>query len=105
MPLELLLAHADDGSPILSEGLPSRLAALGPPAPPPVYPRRLRDDAVDPQSLERQQWGIIAPEGSLGDHLLELVKPLRRAREAQQNREARVYRVAARMDPLAAAAW
>ena len=46
-----------------------------------------------PDAPVDQQWALVAPKGSLGDRLLELVAPLRRKREEEQGQEALVYRV------------
>jgi hypothetical protein len=108
MSLELLLAHADDGTAVLAEGLPSHSAAEAP-APPPTAPPPpqylLREDGVYPQLLSRQRWGIVAPEGPEGDHLIGLVNRLCRARSEQQGADVVVYRVQRGMNAADAATW
>lgn len=106
MNLELLLAHADDSAPVLSEGLPLDAAASAPRPVEQQGPSYLRYDSADPSSLPEQRWGIVAPEGPEGDRLLALVEPLRKARqEGQGGAPVRVYRVPAEMSAEAAARW
>lgn len=105
MNLELLLAHADDSRPFLEGGLPLEAAADAPRPAEAAGPEHLSDGSADPNDLALQRWGIVAPEGPVGDRLLDLVAPLRRAREAAQGAAARVYRVKARMDAVEAVQW
>jgi hypothetical protein len=106
MRLELLLAHADDHSPVLDTGIPTNLVDAAKPGEGPALPATLRDDGADPNDLSRQRWGIIAPEGPEGDRLLGAIEPLSRARqEAQEGAPVRVYRVPKGMDPSAVVAW
>ncbi|WP_224366234.1 hypothetical protein [Hyalangium versicolor] len=105
MDFELLLAHADDQRPVLEEALPLHSASTQPrPAEVPSG-KVLIDAGVDPNSLPDQRWGLVVPEGPLGDRLLALIEPLRRLREAEQGAPARVYRVRPDMDALQSVRW
>lgn len=105
MNLQLLLAHAHDTTPVLEGGLPLEAAADAPRPAESAQPAHLSDISADPNDLELQRWGIIAPEGDLGDRLLDLIAPLRSAREAEQGARALVYRVKPRMDAAEAMKW
>jgi hypothetical protein len=104
--LELLLARADDYQPLLpSQSLTLGAASAGPPAQQ-AYPDSLRYDSGDPNDLVLQRWGIVAPEGEVGDRLLALIKPLQEARREQQGgAEVIVYRVPPGMDAAKAVEW
>ncbi|MFP2905476.1 hypothetical protein ACLESD_10530 [Pyxidicoccus sp. 3LFB2] len=106
MSLELLLAHADDGQPVLPTGLPMEALHL-PSKPAPLdLPERLWDVSGDHDQLSRQRWGIVVPQGPQGQLLLARVRRLREHREAQQGgRPAKVYCVPPGMDALSAANW
>jgi hypothetical protein len=104
MDLELLLAHADDQSPVLAEGLPVDSATSAVTADS-WQGEPFTDFAEDPNDLPIQRWGLIAPEGPLGDRLLDLVAPLQKQREADQGARARIYRVPPGMDMEAARRW
>jgi hypothetical protein len=105
MDLELLLAREDAGDPVLKRGLEHR-SVLKEPPPPRTEPVYLFDLMGGPDSLPEQRWGIVAPEGPRGDRLVELIRPLREAREAAQGGgRAREYRVPPGMDALAALKW
>jgi hypothetical protein len=106
MKLELLLAHADDGQPVLREGLGLESLRDAPRPGPLDLPENLWDEGGDPNQLARQRWGLVAPRGPEGERLLELVAPLRRLREeAQGGAPARVYRVGPDMDGPSAMRW
>ncbi|APR86343.1 Hypothetical protein A7982_11692 [Minicystis rosea] len=106
MGIELLLAHADDHRPVLSEGLPLGAASSSPRTEGERLPEHLRYDSADPNLLPAQRWGVIAPEGPLGDRLLGAIEPLRRARrEDQGGAEIHVYRVPPGMDAASAMRW
>jgi hypothetical protein len=105
MDLELLLAHADDARPVLEGGVPMDAANSAP------RPRERQDledfrhDGGDPNSLPEQRWGLVVPEGELGDRLLSLVEPLRKRREEQQGEPAIVFRAPPNLEGEAVAAW
>lgn len=103
--LELLLSHADDQRPILEKGLPMNAATE---APRPAVRQDLHDfrhDGGDPNSLPDQRWGLVAPEGPIGDRLLEIVAPLRKAREEQQGEPAIVFRAPPGLKDEDVGAW
>jgi hypothetical protein len=106
--LDLLLADAATGRPVLVDGLP-RVSLLR--APPPRRTRR-GDDApfldrpdASPNDLRAQRWGVVAPTGAEGDRILEALTPLLRLREVEQGAPARIYRVEHDMSPGRAVDW
>ncbi len=101
--IDLLLAHADDRTPMLP-GV-DRIAAGGAPAPEPrPRPGELWADEEAPDDLVRQRWGVVAPAGTDGDRMLDAIAPLVEHRRRQQGPVC-VYRVPARMTPGEAARW
>lgn len=90
--LELLLSHADDQHPVLENGLPMDAASTAPRPPMRQDLHDFRHDGGDPNSLPEQRWGIVAPEGPVGDRLLEIIAPLQKAREEQQGEPAVILR-------------
>lgn len=105
MDLELLLAHADDTRPVLENGLPLGAASAAPRPKERADLEDFRHDGGDPNSLPEQRWGIVAPEGPLGDELLSLIDPLRRRREEQQGEPAIVFRAPPNLEGEQVAAW
>jgi hypothetical protein len=101
--IDLLLARADDRTPMLS-GV-ERVAAGAAPAPEPrPKPDVLWADEEAPDDLVRQRWGVIAPATGDGDRLLDAIAPLVEHRRRQQG-PVRVYRVPPRMTVGEAARW
>lgn len=105
MKLELLLAHADDGQPVLREGLGLEALRDAPRPGPLGLPENLWHEGRDCNVLKQQRWGLVVPKGPEGERLLELVAPLRRLREEAQGAPARVYRVGPDMDGPSAMRW
>jgi hypothetical protein len=115
MDFELLLTHADDRRPMLEDALPLDAASHQPrPAQPPKPPQEKKrisaeDELIrpdrDPNSLPDQRWGVVVPEGPLGDRLLALIEPLCRLRAEEQGAPARVYRAPPGLDGVQAARW
>ena len=104
--LNLLMAHADDGAPVLPEGLPDTAARAPDKSEEEPEAGHFWDEGGDPNDLALQRWGVIAPEGPEGDRLLALVAPLIRLRGEQQGDDAvKVYRVPARMTQDEAMRW
>jgi hypothetical protein len=100
MDLELLLADVDRGTPVLEQGIPLATAATGARAPVAEAPGH-RDQGADPSDLARQGWGVVLPKGKAGDHLWELIAPLRDARGGDVKR----YDVPSGMGPEETAKW
>jgi hypothetical protein len=105
--MHLLLAHDDDGSPVLKSGLPEQAAAE-------QEAEHKQDKGAqdfweeggDPNDLEEQRWGVFAPEGAEGDRLLAAIRPLIEWRQEQQgDNEVRIYRVPSTLSPADAARW
>lgn len=105
MNLELLLTHADDHRPVLADGLPMDAAETAPRPATKTTLEDFRHDGGDPNSLPDQRWGLVVPEGPLGDRLLSLIEPLRKRREEQQGEPALVFRAPAQVDEESASAW
>ncbi|MEZ4299254.1 MAG: helix-turn-helix domain-containing protein [Polyangiaceae bacterium] len=106
LPLDLLLVHADDQLPVLSSTAEASSAAGQPPPNKVPVPRRLRHDSADPNDLVQQRWGVIAPEGDRGTHLLSLIAPLAEHRSREQGgHPVREYRVPPRMTEAEAIRW
>lgn len=98
MDLHLLLAPAD-GSPPKGHA-PARLEAMGdaplPAARPP--PTHLLSTAVEPDSLPRQRWALVIPQGDEGKRLRAILEPLVQLRQEQQQARVDVFEVSPQMD-------
>ena len=105
MSIELLLTHADDHRPTLEEGLPLESALNQPRPDSSQMPDHLWDQGGDPNDLPSQRWGVVAPEGPVGDRLLALIEPLRALRQEEQGAPVRVYRAPPNLDAPLAALW
>lgn len=103
--LNLLMVHADDHAPVLAEGLPGDAAGSQGVAADETDAAHFWDEGGDPNDLELQRWGVIAPQGAEGDRLLALIAPLIARRREQQGDEVRVYRVPAQMTADEAMRW
>lgn len=103
--LQLLLREAD-GGPALPGGLGGDATEAAPePAAGPA-PAYLWEEGGDPDDLEQQRWGVIAPVGAAGDRLLSRLAPLLAARQAEQGgHPIQIWRVPAQLDEVAAARW
>ncbi len=104
--LNLLMVHADDGAPVLPEGLPDRAAQDQGEAGETTTADHFWDEGGDPNDIAAQRWGVIAPMGPAGDRLLALIEPLMRLRGEQQGDDAvKVYRVPPQMTQDEAMRW
>src|SRR5690349_1015254 len=102
MDLQLLLAPADGSPP---EGhAPARLEAMGdaplPAARPP--PTHLISTAAEPDSLPRQRWALVIPQGDEGKRLRAILEPLVQLRQEQQQARVDVFEVSPQMDAMEA---
>ncbi len=104
--MDLLLAHADDGSPILERD-PEASSAAQEASPIRRRPPEglLADITADANDLARQGWAVVAPEGAVGGQLEDAVRPLIEARAAEQGREVLLLRVPPGMDAEQATQW
>jgi hypothetical protein len=91
--LNLLMVHADDHAPVLAEGLAESTAQGQKAGEATSSAGHFWDEGGDPNDLEAQRWGVIAPQGPEGDRLLALVAPLLAHRQEQQGDAIKVYRV------------
>jgi CHAT domain len=76
--LELLLVSEDEGTPILKHGLPLESAGARPPERDGA--KKKRSWGVDPNLVDKLGWGVVVPEGDRGQHLWDLIAPLRAER-------------------------
>lgn len=102
--LDLFLADAREGRPVLAEGLPAE-ASWRAPRPVTVGVKKLRRVGEGWNDLAAQGWAVIAPEGEAGDRSLEAIAPLCKLREEEQGTPVTVYRAPAGMSAKQAAAW
>ncbi|WP_437586788.1 hypothetical protein [Sorangium sp. So ce1000] len=105
--LQLLLTPDDDAEPVLKDGLSIGAAARADATDrKDVTLEHFWEETGDPDDLEEQRWGVVAPEGAAGDRLIALVQPLIDARrEAQGGHEVMIFRVPAAMSAEEAARW
>ncbi|AUX45945.1 hypothetical protein SOCE26_074470 [Sorangium cellulosum] len=105
--LQLLLTPYDDREPVLKDGLSSDAAAQQDGAGAKRNDlENFWEETGDPDDLEEQRWGVIAPDGAAGDRLIALIQPLIDARrEAQGGHEVMIFRVPSAMTPEEAARW
>ncbi|MBK9757946.1 MAG: hypothetical protein IPO88_31420 [Nannocystis sp.] len=106
-PIDLLLSDAEARMPVLERGLPeSTLTAATAPAEPRGAGSLFLDAPDrDPNLLDLQRWGVIAPEGPVGDLLLGAIAGLIEHRRAEQGTKPRIYRVPPGQDSAAAIRW
>jgi len=93
----LLLWCQGEPDTLLSSSLPVKLAegaSLPKPGPP---PSDLLNTAADPDSLPRQRWALLVPQGLHGQRLRVLLEPLRKRREEEQGAPADVFEVPPRL--------
>jgi hypothetical protein len=103
--LDLLLAHGDDGSPILDHTTDPSTAA---PAANPASRRTerfLADITANADDLARQGWAVVASADAEGARLEALVRELVAVRAEEQRAEVLSIRVPPGMDSAAANAW
>jgi len=104
--MDLLLAHSDDGSPILERNPDTSSAAREASRvhrrPPEGF---LADITADANDLARQGWAVVVPQGAVGDRLEDAIRPLIEARATEQGREVLLLRVPPGMDAEQALRW
>jgi hypothetical protein len=102
------MARAGDHRPVLEQGLSAESLRDAP------SPTRLPGRADVPRwqsadanrnDLAAQRWGVIAPEGAVGDALLRAIAPLIEHRQKEQGAPVKSYRVPGDMDAAAAVRW
>jgi hypothetical protein len=91
MKLHLLLAHAESGRPVLEK--PVSLESLSREDPPPSLrkPTHLFDSAAEGDSLPKQRWALVVPEGKEGERVKSILAPLIKLREEQQGAPVSIY--------------
>jgi len=106
--LNLLLADADEGRPVLGDGLPDETTRRG------KKPKKAQggDDThdwrqtdADPNDLQKQRWAVIAPEGAQGSKMLDAIQELVQLREAEQGAPVERYRMPPGLDAVQAKDW
>jgi hypothetical protein len=105
--LQLLLVEARDHQPVLPRGLSGAATGAVPEAEASSQqPACLWEEGGDPNDLGLQRWGLIVPEGPVGDRRLAQLAPLIALRRGQQGGHAvKVWRAPAQLDEVAAARW
>ena len=103
--LNLLMVHADDHAPVLADGLADSTARGQTAGAATDSAGHFWDEGGDPNDLEAQRWGVIAPQGPEGDRLLALVAPLLAHRQAQQGDAIKIYRAPAGLSQDEAMRW
>jgi len=103
--LNLLMVHADDHAPVLADGLAESTARDQQVGGATDEAGHFWDEGGDPNDIELQRWGVIAPQGPEGDRLLALIRPLIEHRQAQQGDAVKVYRVPQRLTQDEAMRW
>lgn len=103
--MDLLLAHADDHTPILQAPPPTSTttAQIGPVAT--SSPEHLADITTSASDLTRQRWALVVPDGDRGQRLASLVRHLLERRAQDQRAPVLTIRVPPGMDIAAATAW
>lgn len=82
--LGLLLARADERAPVLSQSIVQKDASGMDDPGDERASHAMRDPGADPNDLVKQRYAVLVPEGSRGDRLLDLVRPLLDSRSAEQ---------------------
>ena len=107
--IELFLCPADSDQQTLEDGLDRRAmaetGATDDDTEPSESHHNFFDLGGDPNSLEDQGWGVVAPAGARGDRLLGLIHPLLDKRAVDQGRDVVIHRVEPGMNPIEAMAW
>jgi hypothetical protein len=85
MDLHLLLSHADDHRPVLTEGLKLESVARELRPEPLANPESLYDHHGDLNDLLVQGWAVVVPDTDKGQRALGCVEPLIRFRATQQH--------------------
>ncbi|WP_309896734.1 hypothetical protein [Archangium sp.] len=102
MTLQLLLAQAGDGLPVIEAPLPTE-SLLGAPLPAPLpKPTHLYNMSAEPDSLREQRWALVVPDTERGRRLESILSPLCERRTEEQGRKVDVYRARPEMDAVAA---
>ena len=98
MTLQLLLARAGDGHPVIDTPLPAESLLEAPlPAPRPS-PTHLYNMSAEPDSLREQRWALMVADDERGRRLEAVLAPLCERRAEEQGRSVEVYRAPAGMD-------
>jgi len=107
-PLQLLLRPASQARPALQSGLPAEALpsslsqGRGAPGSSSGY---LWDEGEDGNDLRYQRWGVVAPQGAVGDRLLAQAAPLIAWRQSEQGQSVRIYRPPSQLDDEQAAKY
>lgn len=92
MTLQLLLARAGDGCPVLEAPLPAESLREAPLSEPPPEPTHLYNRSAEPDSLREQRWALVVPDTERGRRLERILAPLCERRAEEQGRPVAVYR-------------
>ena len=98
MTLQLLLAQAGDGRPVIETSLTPE-SLLEAPLPKPLpSPTHLYNMSAEPDSLREQRWALVVPDNERGRRLEAILAPLCERRAEEQGRKVNVYRAQPGMD-------
>lgn len=98
MTLQLLLAQAGDGRPVIETPLPAE-SLLGAPLPAPLpKPTHLYNMSAEPDSLREQRWALVVPDNERGKRLESILAPLCERRSDEQGREVKIHRAPPEMN-------
>ncbi|MFL5345705.1 MAG: hypothetical protein ACJ8AT_12995 [Hyalangium sp.] len=105
MTLQLLLARAGDGQPVVETPLPAE-SLRGAPLPAPLpKPTHLYNMSAEPDSLREQRWALVVPDTERGRRLEGILSPLCERRAEEQGRTVEVFRAPTGMDAARAQAF
>src|SRR5580698_7933097 len=102
--IDLLLAAADDGRPVLEDGLSGDAPQRGK-KPKEADAGHLWREDDDPNDLAVQRWGVVAVRGREGDRQIKAIQALIDLRAREQGAPVRIDRVPAGLSSKEAAAW
>ncbi|MCX4247180.1 hypothetical protein [Paraliomyxa miuraensis] len=102
---DLLLVHADELDPVLEGPVASANASAELSGTGYEDPEHLWDESREANELAAQRWGVIAPEGPVGDELLGRIERLIARRQEQQDAKVSVYRVPSGMSAAEVSRW
>ncbi|WP_428261639.1 hypothetical protein [Haliangium sp.] len=103
--MDLLFAHADDGSPFLDQQPDSRSAAAETERVETHDPDKLASMTGNTSDLKAQRWALVVPDNAAGRRLEAVVKPLVKQRAEDQQFPVVTIHVPPGMDADAAGKW
>lgn len=102
--VDLLLANPREFAPVLDEGMSPGAALVGQ-KPKKDATQNRSDRGAARSDLSKQRWGVIVPEGDVGDALLSAMRPLIEFRAAEQGAKPIEFRALPNMDRKRSEDW